>query len=109
MGKRYRKNSNGEWEEVDQDAEDGAMFLIYLFFVGIGLVLWAPIQILAQTPVWTILVMPCVISFAIYLLAPYEISIWLNIVAWVLILVDIFLFDSYCLSLYFEPLKNVNS
>ena len=31
MGKRYRENSNGEWEEVDQEAENGTMLLIFIF------------------------------------------------------------------------------
>ena len=107
MGKRYRENSNGEWEEVDIEDETLTMisFFIFtfIFSVGIGVVLWAPFQILLKTPWWVSIVIPCAIALGIYL--KYPSLFWpLNVCAWILMLIDICVFDWYCLSRYFEPL-----
>lgn len=110
MGKRYRENSNGEWEEVDEADEVGEVmalvFVVCIAFIlvcSIGIVLWAPFQILLKTPWWVSIVMPCVITLGIYL--KYPSLFWpLNACGWILMLIDICVFDWYCLSRYFEPL-----
>ena len=110
MGKRYRENSNGEWEEVSEDDQAIEAFVSILFVfiafilcISIGIVLWTPFQILLKTPWWVSIVMPCVITLGIYL--KYPSLIWpLNACAWILMLIDICVFDWYCLSRYFEPL-----
>ena len=110
MGKRYRENWKGEWEEVNEADEGGEgmalAFVVCIAFIlgcSIGIVLWAPFQILLKTPGWVSIVMPCIITLGIYLKAPS--LFWLlNACAWILMLIDIFIFDWYCFSRYFEPL-----
>lgn len=115
MGKRYRKNYNGEWEEVDEQAEAEAMEFISgcVKFISLGIVIWAPFQLLAgELPfrnnhlLCTLsVVMPCVIAS---LLARYSDAcdknwiLYCAVGAFALILVDLFLFDSHCLALYFQ-------
>ena len=115
MGKRYRKNYNGEWEEVDEQAEAEAIGFLFgcVMFISLGIVIWTPFQLLAgELPFinnsWLCalsIVMPCVIasSLAIYGYAcDKDWTLYCAVGAFALILVDLFMLDRHCLALYFQ-------